>query len=333
MSEEIKQIETCRNCGVEIQGKFCHNCGQKIQDFNKSFGVILKELIAENFSFDTRFFRTLFPLLFKPGSLTKDYFEGRRKRYIPVFQLFFSICFFLFLSIAITNKAEDVISKGENKSDQAITDTIKKHEADIEAINDTITKALNNARVDTLKKEPNVNINILGKEGKGIVLNAASGNKEAIADSLKPQLLEFLGNNWFGRTMTYGIVKTIKRPEKFQDDFWDVLSQVIFLLLPVFAITMKFLYLRKRILFIHHFIFSVHFHSFALIILTIIIFISNYQAFLFLLIPLYLFIGMKKYYQQGWFTTLFKFIIVTFVHNIVLLFFALFVIGLTVMFI
>jgi Protein of unknown function (DUF3667) len=33
-------------------------------------------------AFDGRLWRTLFALVFKPGFLTREYFDGRRRRYV-----------------------------------------------------------------------------------------------------------------------------------------------------------------------------------------------------------------------------------------------------------
>lgn len=53
-------------------------------------------------SFDTSFFQTLLPFLFKPGFLSREFLEGRRKRYMSPVRLyiFMSIVFFFFARIS-----------------------------------------------------------------------------------------------------------------------------------------------------------------------------------------------------------------------------------------
>ncbi len=70
----------CLNCGTVLQGPFCHYCGQPDKNFMRFFPVLLRELLEDFLDFDSRFMRTMKPLLFKPGKLTRDYLDGRRFR-------------------------------------------------------------------------------------------------------------------------------------------------------------------------------------------------------------------------------------------------------------
>ncbi len=93
----------CLNCGTLLQGPFCHYCGQPDKNLLRFFPVLLRELMEDFLDFDSRFMRTMKPLLFKPGKLTRDYLDGRRFRYTPPLRLyiFSSIaCFFLAALIA-----------------------------------------------------------------------------------------------------------------------------------------------------------------------------------------------------------------------------------------
>ena len=59
----------CLNCGTTLQGPFCHYCGQPDRNFLRFFPVLLRELLEDFLDFDSRFMRTMKPLLFKPGKL------------------------------------------------------------------------------------------------------------------------------------------------------------------------------------------------------------------------------------------------------------------------
>jgi hypothetical protein len=65
------------------------------------FPALLRDLMEDVLDFDSRFMRTLKPLLFKPGRLTRDYMDGRRFRYAPPMRLyiFSSIVFFLLAAL------------------------------------------------------------------------------------------------------------------------------------------------------------------------------------------------------------------------------------------
>ncbi len=67
--------ETCKNCEQEFDDnfKFCPYCGQQAKD-ELTVGVLFYNTISNYFSFDARFFKSFFPLLFKPGYLAKRFF-------------------------------------------------------------------------------------------------------------------------------------------------------------------------------------------------------------------------------------------------------------------
>ena len=61
------------------------------------FPALLREFLSDFLELDSRFVRTMKPLLFQPGRLTRDFLEGRRFRYTPPMRLylFSSIAFFI----------------------------------------------------------------------------------------------------------------------------------------------------------------------------------------------------------------------------------------------
>jgi hypothetical protein len=87
----------CQNCGAELNGPYCHACGQHDFDVHQSFGHLALELLATFFHFDGKFFRGTFDLLFRPGSLTKEFNAGKRASQVPPLRLyiFISLIFFL----------------------------------------------------------------------------------------------------------------------------------------------------------------------------------------------------------------------------------------------
>jgi len=105
----------CLNCGTELKGPFCYYCGQPDRNFMRFFPALLRDLMEDLLDLDSRFMRTLKPLLFKPGRLTRDYMEGRRFRYTPPMRLyiFSSIAFFLLAALLSSNAIETGNKIGE----------------------------------------------------------------------------------------------------------------------------------------------------------------------------------------------------------------------------
>ena len=73
----------CANCGGELAGAFCAQCGQAARELRRPLRSLLIGAAEDLFGFDTRLGRTLWPLLLKPGSVTKEYLSGRRVAFVP----------------------------------------------------------------------------------------------------------------------------------------------------------------------------------------------------------------------------------------------------------
>lgn len=90
----------CPSCGNVFVDTFCSRCGEKrISPHDFAIKYFVEEGIEGFTHFDNKFLRTMKLLLFRPGQLTKSYFEGKRVPYMKPFQLFIvcNILFFLFL--------------------------------------------------------------------------------------------------------------------------------------------------------------------------------------------------------------------------------------------
>ncbi len=127
----------CLNCNqiISEEDNFCPNCGQ-VNDKNPiSVKQYFSEYLSGFFNFDSRFIRTIIPLLFKPGLVTKNYVEGRRKSYVNPFQLYLhiTILFFLIQGVFSTidefnptnNINSDVLSQINKENAIMAFDTIK----------------------------------------------------------------------------------------------------------------------------------------------------------------------------------------------------------------
>ena len=95
----------CDNCETELVGHFCHACGQEASDHHKSIFHVTWEAIEGMFHFDGRLWRTLPWLFFRPGTLSREYLDGKRARHVPPFRLFLVSLLLFILS------AETVIHK------------------------------------------------------------------------------------------------------------------------------------------------------------------------------------------------------------------------------
>jgi hypothetical protein len=94
----------CKNCGAALLGRFCANCSQAADVHVPTTRELVHELLEGLTHSDSRLWRTLTTLWFRPGKLTAEFVAGRRVAYLPPFRLYLivSIVFFLIASSAHT---------------------------------------------------------------------------------------------------------------------------------------------------------------------------------------------------------------------------------------
>jgi len=70
----------CRNCGIEMTGKYCSSCGQKkVQRY--SVKIIFTDTINHLSNLDFAIIRTIAGLSTKPGEVCREFILGRRTLY------------------------------------------------------------------------------------------------------------------------------------------------------------------------------------------------------------------------------------------------------------
>jgi len=124
--------EKCQNCHYDLlpEMDYCPVCGQHVLPEHLTTSYFLKEFLNNYFSFDSRFFKTLKPLLLKPGWLTLEFLGGKRIRYINPVQVFVFASFLYFMvdSLVFVEKPgeRDLIvfsENGSNISADSLNDT------------------------------------------------------------------------------------------------------------------------------------------------------------------------------------------------------------------
>jgi hypothetical protein len=89
----------CANCGFLVAGHYCGNCGQRFEHSVHSVWHFTREATEDLTHADSRLWRTLFALAFKPGFLTQEFLAGRRARYLPPLRLYLVLSVIFFLAI------------------------------------------------------------------------------------------------------------------------------------------------------------------------------------------------------------------------------------------
>ena len=286
---------SCLNCGAELYGPFCHFCGQPDKNFMRFFPVLLRELMADFLDLDSRFMRTLRPLLFHPGKLTRDYLSGRRFRYTPPLRLYiFSSMAFFILAAMLAGDAISIGNVGDDVENVAnIIPIDADNEADLEKMRETLEKVepglaekLAHAIEEAERKdesmpatdtEPVTEAEIEGnshgltmtidEDDDSININGKPWDKETNPVVI-PLMPDFI-NDWVNREIEESPQKGKEieaNPNLIIDKIFDVLPATMFVLLPLSALLLKFWYLFAGKYYIEHLIMALHNHSFLFVV-------------------------------------------------------------------
>jgi len=305
----------CPNCEYPVNGNYCTNCGQSLKDFHRPFWSVLGDSVSDALSIDNKFVHTIIPLLIRPGYLTKEFMRGRRAKYTPPFRLYLFLTFFAFLLLVHNHKPETDAAKNLTFENE------KGNTVDLISMLDNFSEEKETNSESSLAdsiatKENQKELLTLGLTSDSLVKNQSSKRKiEVFGEELQNSNIKRMTNMWR------------LNPSLMMDTAFKKLSQTLLLILPLFALFLALLYLRRKYYLIEHLLISLNFHSFIfivviiseLLIMTGIEILHDFAFYLYLLIPFQLLLAMKFYYRQSWIKTIFKFFILSFIYNIMLI--------------
>jgi len=112
----------------------------------------------------------------------------------------------------------------------------------------------------------------------------------------------------------HSFTKSKETREQYFNQFLSYGSIALFIFLPIFTLFLKFYYIRRKFTYIDHLVFVFHvqtvfFMLFAFHFIFLIFHLEPKFWIFIILFLLYLYLAMKKFYQQGYIKTFFKFIL------------------------
>ncbi|HUR12689.1 MAG TPA: DUF3667 domain-containing protein [Flavitalea sp.] len=341
MSHSNERSEkVCLNCRAEIYGLYCHVCGQENREPKESIWALISHFFHDLTHFDGKFFSTLKYLIWKPGFLSREYLIGRRASYLnPVrMYVFTSAVFFIFFFAMFNAKT------------MGIADTQKRMQSDSVRLRiDSIMRAnkrgispKDSADVINWYKDNKDSLSTTYKnKGWGVRFSKYDFNSKKSYDSAQRLLPSAEKDSWLTKMFTY---RTIELKSKYKENDSKLLSDLIdsflhsfpymlFVSLPLYALFLKLLYIRrKQFYYTDHTIFLLHLYIFTFIILLLFFSLGKLrdvmgvsdlewlQAAFLIYGVIYTLRAMKKFYNQGWGKTIFKFILLNILALISLIF-------------
>jgi hypothetical protein len=88
----------CANCGAAVSAHFCATCGQETRLHMPSAGEFAHEFVGHYIALEGKLWKSLLLLACRPGRLTFDYLAGRRARYVQPLRLYLTFSV-LFLAL------------------------------------------------------------------------------------------------------------------------------------------------------------------------------------------------------------------------------------------
>jgi hypothetical protein len=332
---KIRSDKKCLNCGAEVPKRFCPECGQENIEPKQSFWQLTAHFLEDLTHFDGKFFSTMKYLVTKPGLLTLDYIEGKRARHInPIrMYLFVSATFFLLLmSFFVHEDSSPFEVTNDTKKaavDSALTKLPQSQLSLAEAIKEETDSEVKST-IDTLVRDTSEGgVNVL-REGNNIHIKGNSGSswfpdetRVSEYDSVQKALPEKERDGWLKHYWMIKIVGAIelweKDPKRFEDkfyaNFYHSLPYMFFISLPLIALILKLLYIRrKQFNYVSHIIFLLHFYCLVFIAFIIAYTLREiggwpYKLSLFVHLGyiIYLYKAMRCFYGQRRFKTFIKY--------------------------
>ena len=96
------QSLTCFSCDTPMVGLYCHACGNKNDNYRRSVGSLVVEMLANLTAMDNRMWRTLWSLLRRPGQAARDFADGARSRWTSPVRFYLASSLLLFGYIALS---------------------------------------------------------------------------------------------------------------------------------------------------------------------------------------------------------------------------------------
>ncbi|MEZ5937471.1 MAG: DUF3667 domain-containing protein [Hyphomonadaceae bacterium] len=289
----------CLNCGAPLSGNFCSQCGQPAH-LHRTLGHMVEEFLHGIVHFDTRAWRTLPYLLFRPGKLTHDYIHGKRTRYISPLAIYLLAVFSMFFVFSISGGSRVGLSEAPVAQTEG---------APLESATEAPAGQAEGANVS-----PAELIRELNRTAEESGFSISTGNKK-LDEKIKHKL---------------------ENPELLIYKVQNTAYKLAFLLVPISLpfVWLLFFWKRGTTLF-DHTVFILYSLTFASLLFLILGMLAFYPPLsralngaLLLTTPVHMFFHLKGAYSLGWFSALWRTVLLMVFSFLCLVVFVLLIIAL-----
>ena len=250
-------------------------------------------------AWDSRIWRTLLPLIFRPGFLTAEYMAGRRARYVPPLRLYLILSFALFLLLSGATPIE--ISGQDATVDGPPGEQVGREEEPAESV----------VRIGIGSADEEASMPAADDTASDM-----SGRID-LADEDSPRWLQNIDQR-----MEDNVSAVQDDPGEYIAELVEYLPQMMFLMLPLFAVLLRICYLFSPYHYLQHLVFSLNYHSFVFLLYLVSFALGKFGTdvggFLFLVLLAYLPVGLWRAYGSGIAGAIAKSLLIYFSYGILL---------------
>ncbi|MEL6636650.1 MAG: DUF3667 domain-containing protein [Bacteroidota bacterium] len=312
-------IADCLNCGHPLapSDQFCPHCGQRRTTGRIRLRQLLSDFVDNFFNLDSRTFRSI-RALFWPGFLTSEYFRGRHRNYIHPLRIF--LLSTVLLVATLSWWLGDEISLDVNPSEELMQDQTERELAlAVDSLRqqygaaDSLSVAIDQwtaAYIEEGRGAPDsIDLNsVMQIYGE---VSATVAVDDLLHQPLEDLLRDYRIEGFRNRLLFSQKVKLFRNTRGFISYLIGRITWFVLILMPLLALVLYLLYIRRGFYYVEHFIFSTHVHSAIFILLSLLLGLSGWLTeevipIVLLLMATYWLLATKAFYGQGWGKTLLK---------------------------
>ncbi|MGY0505689.1 DUF3667 domain-containing protein [Luteimonas sp. e5] len=340
----------CENCGTRLLGPHCHVCAQSAHNPLKSFRHALEDVFESFWHLDGRVFRSLRDLLV-PGRISRHYLDGQRVRYVPPLRLYVILSLFAFFiahqlasgidvrfDLQARNDFAELVSVADVEAERdrqlvEIDAALAEVETDAEGrASAHVATALQTARRQVAETAEARMAELEGREPRPVAAAGASSISNGPSLQAQPQpaadtgLLRRTLQRW-QHNADENFRLFVNDGRLFAERMIAHLPTALLVLVPVFALVLRVVYLLRPIGYLEHLVVALYSHSFLLLammawMLLVLLeraiggnLLSGVAARLLAGGSLlYLLLAQKRIYGDAWLPTLLRFAITDLIY-------------------
>ncbi|HST44823.1 MAG TPA: DUF3667 domain-containing protein [Luteimonas sp.] len=354
-------LARCENCAAALAGAYCHVCGQHAHSPLRNFRHAMEDVFESFWHLDGRIFRTLADLLV-PGRVACNYLAGRRVRYIAPLRLFVILSLLTFFvgkstlhmtggepqpgqgpGIAVQEgpidfaRGDPFFSAAEDPA--AVMRMRREQMAEVSSsVEGGLGRLMRPVLEQGMRRELDAGarrrLAALGMDAASIAAMLAREPLAVVPPKDTAAHAPAAGTpaaGWQERWLTTrserlasNVERMTRDPDVFIDMFLGALPSALFVLVPLFAMFLKVMYLGSGRGYLEHLVVALYSHALLLMgLLAMFVMVGLGHLLpavdqvvgllglsLAMAVALYLLWTQKRVYAQRWRVTLFKYVVI-----------------------